>query len=68
MKVCEKDKSRTCTAACLINASGEFLLNRHQVHHLKSIVKPVRKVSPDRIDGTGIDILMNYLESLSNCR
>ena len=67
LSVYEKAKSRTCAVVDLINASGEDLLNRHQVHYLRSIVKQVIKASPDIIDGTDTDIVMNYFQSLSNC-
>ena len=67
MRVCEKYKAISCTGVDLINASGESRLNINQVHHLKSLVKHVRKVSPDRIDGNDTDLFMNYFESFSNC-
>ena len=64
----DRAKTRISTDIDYVNASGNFNFSRHQVHHLKRLVKQVRQLDGVESGGTDTDQLLHYFESMEDCR
>ena len=64
----DRAKTRIITDIDYVNASGNLNFSRHQVHHLKRLVKQVRRLDGVESGGTDTDQLLHYFESMEDCR
>eukprot|EP00957_Ditylum_brightwellii_P178996 13634686-Ditylum_brightwellii.AAC.1 len=63
----DRAKTRISTDLDDINTSGNLNFSRHQVDHLKWLVKQVRRLDGIESGGTDTDQLVNYFESMEDC-
>eukprot|EP00957_Ditylum_brightwellii_P087756 6682523-Ditylum_brightwellii.AAC.1 len=64
----DRANTRISTVLDYTNASGNLNVSRHQVHHFKPLVKQVRRLDGKESGGTDADHLLNYFESMEDCR
>eukprot|EP00957_Ditylum_brightwellii_P170058 12944635-Ditylum_brightwellii.AAC.1 len=67
--LCDEARLRNCNEVDLINAhSKKFTFTRSQILYLRCLTKQVRRLNGANSSGTDTDELINYFESLDNCR
>eukprot|EP00957_Ditylum_brightwellii_P057122 4328966-Ditylum_brightwellii.AAC.1 len=68
IKLSDKAKGRDCYDLDMVDASGHLKFSKGQVQYLKMLVKQVRRLDGGDVDKSDTDQLVNYFESLKNCR
>eukprot|EP00957_Ditylum_brightwellii_P050189 3805717-Ditylum_brightwellii.AAC.1 len=64
----DKAKSKNFTDIDYTNASGKLEFKRGQIQYLKQLTKQVCQSDGAENEGTDTDQLLNYFESMKDCR